>query len=74
MIVKIIRNCLSVKGKIHRRGEMVKVDDKTGARLIKNPDFMEVIAAKPEAVEKAKAKEPEDTDLPAPDIEGAVVK
>ncbi|WP_307972964.1 hypothetical protein [uncultured Dialister sp.] len=76
MIVKIIRNCLSVHGKIHRRGEEVEVDDKSGARLIQNPDFVEVqpSGAKSTVKRKAKGKEPEDTDLPAPDIEGAVVK
>lgn len=76
MIVKIIRNCLSVHGKIHRGGEEVEVDGKSGARLIQNPDFVEVqtSGAKSPVKRKAKGKEPEDTDLPAPDIEGAVVK
>jgi len=76
MIVKIIRNCLSVHGKIHQRGEEVEVDDKSGARLIRNPDFVEVQSSGTKApVEiRAEGKEPEDTDLPAPDIEGAVVK
>lgn len=76
MIVKIIRNCLSVQGEIHRRGEEVEVDDKSGARLIQNPDFVEVqpSGAKAPVKRKEKGKEPEDMDLPAPDIEGAVVK
>ena len=76
MIVKIIRNCISFQGKIYRRGEEVEVDDKSGARLIQNPDFVEVPSFRTKAPVKrmAKRKEPGDTDLPAPDIEGAVAK
>ena len=60
MFILVNRNCLSARGEIFRRGEVVEVDDEAGKALLASEDYVAVMppeGAAEEAAEEA-AKEP----------------
>lgn len=68
MFILVKRNCLSARGKIFRRGEVVELDDETGKALLASEDYTEVVLQESEAEKAAEepAEEPAKTPVKAP--------